>query len=64
MDANKTPRNIYDAWMNIGNAKSDILLAQSEFEKLDYKNCCTWIDMAIAELMNAYAKLRAEAGIQ
>jgi hypothetical protein len=64
MDANKISKNTQDAWLNIGNAKSDIILAQSEFEKFDYKNCCTWIDMAIVELMNAYSKLRDESGIQ
>ena len=64
MDTNKTPKHIQEAWINVGNAKSDVLLAQSAFEKVDYKNCCMWIDMAIVELMNAYSKLRSEAGIQ
>jgi len=52
------------AWINVGNAHSDITLAKSSYEKKDYVDCCMWLDMAIVELMNAYARIKKDNNIQ
>ena len=51
-------------WINIGNAYSDITLAKSAYEKKDFVDCCMWIDMAIVELMNAYARIKKNNNIK
>ena len=55
---------IEKAKINIDTADSDIKLAASAYEKKDFRDCCMWIDMAIVELMNAYASIKKDNNIQ
>jgi hypothetical protein len=55
---------IEKAKINIDTADSDIKLAASAYEKKDFRDCCMWIDMAIVELMNAYARIKKDNNIQ
>lgn len=55
---------IEKAKINIDTADSDIKLAASAYEKKDYVDCCMWLDMAIVELMNAYARIKKDNNIQ
>ncbi len=64
MEIKKVNSPDFAAWINIGNASSDITLAKSAYEKKDYVDCCMWIDMAIVELMNAYSRIKKDNNIQ
>ena len=49
-------------WLALQSAKTDIILAISDYKKPDSDACMDWIDQATLKLMEAYALLKENKG--
>jgi hypothetical protein len=56
--------NEQKVWLALQSAKTDIILAITDYKKPDRASCMDWVDQATARLMEAYALLREEEGYE
>ena len=49
-------------WLALQSAKTDIILAITDYKKPDRAACMDWVDQATKRLMEAYALLREDNG--
>jgi len=56
--------NEQKVWLALQSAKTDIILAISDYKKPDRAACMDWVDQAMERLMEAYALLRKEEGYE
>lgn len=54
--------NEQKVWLALQSAKTDIILAISDYKKPDRAACMDWVDQATAKLMEVYAILRDDKG--
>lgn len=54
--------NEQKVWLALQSAKTDIILAITEYKKPDRTACMDWVDQATTRLMEVYALLKEDKG--